>query len=106
MIALSLAFDVYREANEPSEWLDDLRACVRDDETLSAALDKLVNPEVPEDVAKSEREWAEYQEELEREGREAAQNRAGLRASKQTRTSYGVLRVGSRGSSTPISIGF
>ena len=76
VIALSLAFRVYREANDPSEWLDDLRARVRDDKTLSAALEKLVNPDVPEDVAKSEREWAEYQKELEREGQEAAQHRA------------------------------
>ena len=77
VIALSLAFGVYREANEPAEWLDDLGACVRGDETLSTALDNLVNPHVPEDVAKSEREWAEYQEELERERREADHNRAG-----------------------------
>ena len=76
VIALSLAFRVYREANEPSGWLDDLQACVRDDTTLSAALDKLVNPDVPEHVTKWEREWAEHQEELEREWREAAQDRA------------------------------
>ena len=75
-IALSLAFRVYREANDPSEWWDDLQACVRDDTTLSAALDKLVNPDVPEDVAASEREWAEHQEDREREEREAAENRA------------------------------
>ena len=76
MIALSLAFRVYREANEPSEWWDELQACVSGDETLSAALDRLVNPDVPEDVAASEREWAEYQEDREREEREAAENRA------------------------------
>ena len=76
VIALSLAFRVYREANEPSEWLDDLRACVRNDRTLSAAWDRLVNPHVPENVAAAEREWAEEQEELEREEREAAEYRA------------------------------
>ena len=76
-IALSLAFRVYREANDPSEWWDQLQACVNDDETMSAALDRLVNPEVPEDVAAAEREWAEHQEEVERERREAAENRAG-----------------------------
>ena len=75
-IALSLAFRVYREANEPSGWLDDLQACVGDDTTLSAALDKLVNPDVPEHVATFEREWAEHQEEQEREWRETAQDRA------------------------------
>ena len=75
-IALSLAFRVYREANEPSGWLDDLQACVRDDTTLSAALEELVNPDVPQHVATLEREWAEHQEEQEREGREAAEHRA------------------------------
>lgn len=76
VIALSLAFRVYRSADEPAEWLDDLRACVGNDRTLSAALDRLVNPHVPEDVAAAEREWAEHQEEREREEREAAENRA------------------------------
>ena len=76
VIALSLAFGIYREANEPAEWWDELQACVRNDRTLSAALDNRVNPHVPEDVAKSEREWAEYQEKLEHEEREAAENRA------------------------------
>ena len=48
-------------------------------ETLSAALDRLVTPEGSEDVAAAEREWAEDQEEREREEREereAAENRA------------------------------
>ena len=77
VIAVSLAFRLYREANEPAEWLDDLQVCVRNDRTLSAALDNLVNPHVPDAVAKSEREWVEYQENLERERREVAENRAG-----------------------------
>ena len=94
IIALSLAFGVYREAAGPGGWLNDLQTCVRVDTTLSAALESLVNPDVPEHVATLEREWAEYQEELER--REARGGptieRAGLRASKQTRTSCVVLR--------------
>ena len=43
---------------------------------MSAAWDRLANPHVPEDLAAAEREWAEEQEELEREEREAAEYRA------------------------------
>ena len=64
-------------SQRPERVVDELQACVRNDTTLSAALDRLVNPQVPEDVAAAEREWAEYQEKLERERREVAESRAG-----------------------------
>ena len=44
LVALSLAFRVYQHAEDPAEWLDQLRASVKGDATLAARLDRLMNP--------------------------------------------------------------
>ena len=76
VVALSLAFRIYRYAEEPSEWLNQLHACVKGHIRLTDELDKRLNPVVPEDVAEWRREWAEHQQEQERQRLEEAQHRA------------------------------
>ena len=84
VLALSLAFSIYCQAKEPSEWLDRLRDSVRGDVGLSAKLDALVNPVLSEVDLRLRRESTDYQRKLEREARETAQQRsdwiAGLKA--------------------------
>ena len=76
LVALSLAFRIFRQAQAPPEWLDCLRTCVGDDTGLVTKLEELVNPVVSEAELKSQREWAEHQRSRERRRRETAQQRS------------------------------
>ena len=75
-LALSLAFRIYVQAEKPSEWLERLHDSVKGNPGLTARLGKLLNPVVPEELLKPEREWDEYKRRLERERLEIAEQRS------------------------------
>ena len=76
VVALSLAFRICGQSDQPGEWLGQLHGGVRGHVRLTTELDRLLNPDVPEDVARWEREWEEHNQQLERERRENARLRA------------------------------
>ena len=84
IVALSLAFNIYVQAEKPSEWLDRLHACVRGNLELTAKLDELLNPVVSDESLKRERQWTDNNRRLERERQASSENRsvwiAGLKA--------------------------
>ena len=76
ILALSLAFNIYDQAEKPSESLERLQESVKGDSELTDRLEKLLNPVVSEESLKQEHEWADYKRRLERQGEEAAQQRS------------------------------
>ena len=76
LVALSLAFRLYTEAERPAEWLKQLRAAVKGDVALVTQLDALLNPTVSEEFLKSEQRNMERNQEQERQSREGEQIRS------------------------------
>ena len=75
LVALSLGFRVYRQARGPAEWLERLRVAVTHDSVLTARLDTLLNPPVPEKNHKWQRREAERRRRLERQEQEDREKR-------------------------------
>ena len=65
LVALSLAFRIYKQAEKPVEWLDELHASVIGEEVLVAQLDEFLSPAVSERVRAFEERHAERQREQE-----------------------------------------
>ena len=75
LVALSLAFRVYRQAEEPAEWLERLRASATGDSVLTERLNGLLNPPVSEADPPWRLRVAEQERRLERKNREKQQRR-------------------------------
>ncbi len=75
LVALSLVFRVYREAEEPAEWLARLRASVMNDSVLVGRLNRLLNPPVSKENQEWQRQEAEWRQERERQGKEDREQR-------------------------------
>ena len=67
LVALSLAFTVYTQADRPTEWLAQLRANVAGEVVLKARLDMLLNPPVSDDARTWREKEAERKRDLERQ---------------------------------------
>ena len=76
LVALSLAFRVYAQAERPAEWLQQLRDAAASDAVLAARLDKLLTPTVSEKDLAWQEEEAAHKLELERHRREEEQTRS------------------------------
>ena len=70
LVALSLAFRVYREVDGPAEWLEQLRALATNDTVLAVRLANLLNPPVSEEDCERRRQHVEWQRKVERRKRE------------------------------------
>ena len=75
LVSLSLAFRVYRQAEQPAQWLEQLRARVTDDAVLAERLNGLLNQTTSEEARKWQRQAAERQRRLERQSQEEQQRR-------------------------------
>jgi hypothetical protein len=84
LVALSLAFRVYTQSEQPPEWQSQLEEVVADSEVLAANLQELLNPPVNEVHDKWEQEHLERERQREKEKSERKRKRAqwieGLRA--------------------------
>ena len=67
LVALSLAFRVYTQSEQPPEWQSKLEEVVAGNEALITSLRELLNPPVNEVYEKRKRESLERERELERE---------------------------------------
>ena len=63
LVALSLVFRIYAQADKPAEWLEALGASVTGEAVLAAQLEELLNPVMSEEV----RAWEERRAERKRE---------------------------------------
>ena len=75
LVSLSLVFRVYRQAEQPAQWLERLRARVTDDAVLVERLNGLLNQTMSEEARKWQRQAAERQRRLERQSQEEQQRR-------------------------------
>ena len=75
LVALSLAFRVYRQAEKPAGWLERLRASATDDSSLRTRLNGLLNLPVSEEDSEWKRREEERQRRLERQNQEEQQQR-------------------------------
>lgn len=76
LVALSLAFRVYQQAEGPAEWLDRLRASAKGEAALATRLDRLLNPPVSEEAPKWQRQEEARRQRLERKRRQDEQQRS------------------------------
>lgn len=76
LVALSLAFRVYREVDGPAEWLERLRALARNDSVLAMRLANLLDPPVSEEDCERRRQHVEWQRKVERRNREEQQRKS------------------------------
>ncbi len=77
LIALSLAFHIFAQAECPAEWLYQIRAAVKDIAALEVRLDKLLNPTMSEQGRKWQQQETQRKDELKRQQQEHIQNRLG-----------------------------
>lgn len=84
LVALSLAFRIYVQAERPSEWQSQLEEVVAGSDALEESLQDLLNPPANETHAKWEQEHLEREQQREKEKAERERKRAqwieGLRA--------------------------
>ena len=84
LLALSLAFRIYYQSEQPAEWLGQLHDSVAGETGLFARLDELLSRTTSSEADKCERQQAERERTLERTRREETQQRsdwiAGLKA--------------------------
>lgn len=84
LLALSLAYRIYRQSEQPAEWLDQLRDSVAGEAGLVARLDELTDRATSREVLEWQRQQEERERRLESRRKEEAQARsdwiAGLKA--------------------------
>ena len=76
LVALSLALSMYREADEPAEWLDELRAAVKSDAVLMARLEEWLNPTTSEADLEWERKSLQLKQKHDQQRQEREQARS------------------------------
>ena len=81
LVALSLAFRIYAETEEPAESLDRLRAAVKGDAVLVARLDKLLFPVISKEDREQQRKRVDRKQKHEQQRRDKSKTgRIGSRA--------------------------
>ena len=76
LLALSLAFRIYDQSEQPAEWADQMRDSVAGDAGLVARLDELMNRTTSGEVLKWQRQQEARERRLESRRREEAQRRS------------------------------
>ena len=75
LLALSLAFRIYGQSEQPTEWVDQLRDSVAGEPVLVARLDELMNGATSSEVLKWHRQQEERERRLESKRKDEAQRR-------------------------------
>ncbi|MCO7261137.1 NACHT domain-containing protein [Dickeya zeae] len=75
LVALSLAFRLYKSADEPCDWLNKLRYSAEEGEDLKEYLDSFLNPNTPQEVIKWQEEEARRNHKWKKEKEKRERNR-------------------------------
>ena len=76
LVALTLAFRIYTEAERPTNWLDKLQVAVNGDDALRVQLDELLNPTISEEQREYHQQNLQDREEFEHQRRKKEKNRS------------------------------
>jgi len=76
LVALSLAFRIYDQAERPTDWKTFLHEAAKGNDALEKSLHKFLNPSVCAKVARSQQEDLEYEQEQEKKRQERECNRS------------------------------
>ena len=76
LVALLLAFRIFEQAECPANWLDEIRAAVKDITALEMQLDILLNPTISPQELERQKQEEQSKDEFERQQQEHIQNRS------------------------------
>ena len=76
LVALSLAFQIFVQAERPANWLDRIRVAVKDVATLELRLENMLNSTMSEQELEWQQKEMQRKEEFERQRQEKLQNKS------------------------------
>lgn len=75
-VAFLLAYHIFREAGQPTDWFDKLQAAVKDDAALEVQLHELQNPTISAEQLEWQQQELQRKEEFERQRRQKENKRS------------------------------